>query len=65
MNRALYARRRITNRVFLALSIGAALVGIIALALILGALLVNGITALSAVSCKRPSGMGTSSGTRR
>ena len=47
MNRALYARRRITNRVFLALSIGAALVGIIALALILGALLVNGITALS------------------
>jgi phosphate transport system permease protein len=47
MNRALYARRRITNRVFLALSIGAALVGIIALGLILSALLVNGITALS------------------
>ncbi|HEX3674929.1 MAG TPA: phosphate ABC transporter permease PstA [Rhizomicrobium sp.] len=47
MNRALYARRRIVNRLFLILSAGAAVIGIIALGLILEALLVNGVAALS------------------
>jgi phosphate transport system permease protein len=47
MNRAIYVRRRIVNRSFLLLSIGAAVVGIVALALILGSLLVNGVSGLS------------------
>jgi phosphate transport system permease protein len=45
--RALYFRRRVTNYLFIALSIGAALFGMVWLAFILGALLKNGITALS------------------
>ncbi|HWA30472.1 MAG TPA: phosphate ABC transporter permease PstA [Rhizomicrobium sp.] len=47
MNRAIYIRRRVVNRVFLLLSIGAAAVGIAALALILYALLMNGAAGLS------------------
>ena len=38
-NRALYFRRRLTNAVFIALSLGAALFGLVWLAFILGALL--------------------------
>jgi len=47
MNRAIYSRRRLVNGMFLTLSVGAAAVGIIALGLILGALLMNGIAGLS------------------
>jgi phosphate transport system permease protein len=47
MNRAIYARRRAVNLVFLVLSTGAAAIGIIALILILYALLKNGIGGLS------------------
>lgn len=47
MNRAIYARRRAVNGVFLVLSTGAAAIGIIALVLILYALLSNGIAGLS------------------
>ena len=47
MNQAIYLRRRFVNRMFLALSMGAAAVGIIALVLILYALLVNGVAGLS------------------
>jgi phosphate transport system permease protein len=47
MNRALYLRRRLVNRTFLLLSIGAAIVGMIALALILGALVTNGVAGLT------------------
>ncbi|HEY1631107.1 MAG TPA: phosphate ABC transporter permease PstA [Rhizomicrobium sp.] len=47
MNRALYVRRRLVNRMFLALSIAAAGVGMVALGLILGALIVNGVQGLS------------------
>ncbi|HTQ13241.1 MAG TPA: phosphate ABC transporter permease PstA [Rhizomicrobium sp.] len=47
MNRAIYARRRLVNGTFLSLSVAAALVGMIALALILYALVVNGVQALS------------------
>ena len=43
----LYLRRRIANRVFVILSLGAALFGLVWLAFILGSLLKNGITALS------------------
>jgi phosphate transport system permease protein len=46
MNRAIYMRRRIRNTFFLALSIGAAVFGIGALALILAALIVQGIAAM-------------------
>jgi phosphate transport system permease protein len=46
-NRALYARRRIANGVFIFLSVGAAVFGLIWLAFILGALLQQGIAALS------------------
>jgi len=46
-NRGLYLRRRLANAVFIALSLGAALFGLIWLAFILGALLRDGITALS------------------
>jgi phosphate transport system permease protein len=47
MNRARYARRCAVNQVFLILSMVAAAIGIIALALILYALLKNGIAGLS------------------
>jgi phosphate transport system permease protein len=47
MNRAIYARRRVVNRVFLVLSTAAAAIGIIALVLILYALLTNGVAGLS------------------
>ncbi|HEY2071004.1 MAG TPA: phosphate ABC transporter permease PstA [Rhizomicrobium sp.] len=47
MNRAIYIRRRVVNRMFLLLSISAAIVGIIALGLILYALLMNGFHSLS------------------
>ena len=46
-NRALYARRRIANAIFIVLSIAAAIFGLIWLAFILGALLLKGSTALS------------------
>jgi phosphate transport system permease protein len=46
-NRALYLRRRFANTLFIALSLGAALFGLIWLAFILGALLKNGISAMS------------------
>jgi phosphate transport system permease protein len=48
MNRAIYARRRVVNQIFLWLSTGAAAIGIIALVLILYALLTNGVAGLSA-----------------
>lgn len=48
MNRAIYARRRAVNGVFLVLSTAAAAIGIIALVLILYALLSNGFGGLSA-----------------
>jgi phosphate transport system permease protein len=48
VNRAIYARRRVVNQIFLWLSTAAAAVGIIALFLILYALLTNGIAGLSA-----------------
>jgi phosphate transport system permease protein len=48
VNRAIYARRRAVNGIFLVLSTGAAAVGIIALVLILYALLKNGFGGLSA-----------------
>jgi phosphate transport system permease protein len=48
MNRAIYARRRVVNQIFLWLSTGAAVVGIIALILILYALLKNGLGGLTA-----------------
>jgi phosphate transport system permease protein len=47
MNRAIYARRRMVNSVFLVLSMTAAAIGIAALLLILYALLKNGIAGLS------------------
>jgi phosphate transport system permease protein len=47
MNRAIYARRRVVNQIFLWLSTGAAAIGIIALILILYALLMNGAAGLS------------------
>lgn len=46
-NRALYLRRRIANTIFIALSLGAALFGLVWLAFILGALLKEGVSALS------------------
>jgi phosphate transport system permease protein len=46
-NPALYFRRRLANAAFIALSLGAALFGLVWLAFILGALLKNGIAALS------------------
>jgi phosphate transport system permease protein len=48
MNRAIYARRRVVNQIFLWLSTSAAAIGIIALVLILYALLTNGVAGLSA-----------------
>jgi phosphate transport system permease protein len=47
VSRSLYVRRRIANSVFIALSIAAALFGLIWLALILSSLLSQGVTALS------------------
>jgi phosphate transport system permease protein len=46
-NRALYFRRRLANSLFIGLSLGAALFGLVWLAFILFALLKNGIAALS------------------
>jgi phosphate transport system permease protein len=46
-NRALYFRRRVANAIFIILSLAAALFGLIWLAFILGALLKDGISALS------------------
>ncbi|MEO8301867.1 MAG: phosphate ABC transporter permease PstA [Rhizomicrobium sp.] len=46
-NRALYFRRRLTNAVFITLSVSAALFGLVWLTFILGGLLVDGISALS------------------
>jgi len=47
LNQALYFRRRLVNAVFITLSIGAALFGLVWLAFILGALLKDGISAMS------------------
>ena len=52
--RALYFRRRAANYLFIALSIAAALFGMVWLAFILGALLKNGITALSPTLLTQP-----------
>src|SRR6201996_3895646 len=46
-NQGLYLRRRIANTIFIALSLGAALFGLVWLAFILGALLKEGVSALS------------------
>jgi phosphate transport system permease protein len=46
-NQGLYFRRRLANMVFIALSLGAALFGMVWLAFILGALLKEGVSALS------------------
>ncbi len=46
-NRGLYLRRRLANVAFIALSLGAALFGLVWLAFILGALLKEGVSALS------------------
>ena len=53
-NRALYLRRRIANAVFIVLSLGAALFGLVWLAFILGALLKEGISALSLTLFTQP-----------
>ena len=47
LNRALYLRRRLANTLFIGLSLGAALFGLVWLAFILGALLKDGISAMS------------------
>jgi phosphate transport system permease protein len=47
MNRALYARRRITNRAFLLLSVAAALFGIASLSIILFSLITQGLGGMS------------------
>jgi phosphate transport system permease protein len=47
MNRRLYARRRLINRLFLVLSVGAAAFGLVWLAIILGTLVVQGSAAMS------------------
>jgi phosphate transport system permease protein len=47
INRALYLRRRAANSLFIVLSIGAAIFGLIWLAFILGSLLSQGVAALS------------------
>ena len=46
-NRALYLRRRVANATFIILSMGTALFGLVWLAFILGALLKEGISAMS------------------
>jgi phosphate transport system permease protein len=53
-NRALYFRRRLANTLFIALSLGAALFGLVWLAFILGALLKDGISALSLTLFTQP-----------
>ncbi|HVW74184.1 MAG TPA: phosphate ABC transporter permease PstA [Rhizomicrobium sp.] len=53
-NRGLYLRRRIANTVFITLSLGAALFGLVWLAFILGALLKEGIAALSPALFTQP-----------
>jgi len=47
LNQALYFRRRLANSLFIALSLGAAIFGLLWLSLILYALLKNGVSALS------------------
>jgi phosphate transport system permease protein len=47
MNRSRYARRRLTNSVFLVLSVSAAVIGIGWLAVILGALIMQGVSGFS------------------
>lgn len=47
INRALYLRRRLANTMFRVLSLGAALFGLVWLAFILGALLKDGLSAMS------------------
>jgi phosphate transport system permease protein len=47
VNSTLYLRRRLANVIFIALSLGAALFGLVWLAFILGALLKEGVSALS------------------
>ncbi|MFO1246834.1 MAG: phosphate ABC transporter permease PstA [Alphaproteobacteria bacterium] len=47
MNKALYFRRRLANTIFVGMSLAMALFGLVWLAFILGALLTNGIAALS------------------
>ena len=46
-NRGLYLRRRLANVAFITLSLGAAVFGLVWLAFILGALLKEGVSALS------------------
>ena len=46
-NSALYFRRRLVNRLFIGLSMSAALFGLVWLTFILGGLLIDGISALS------------------
>ncbi|HVV28905.1 MAG TPA: phosphate ABC transporter permease PstA [Rhizomicrobium sp.] len=53
-NRALYMRRRLANSAFIVLSLGAALFGLVWLAFILGALLTDGISALSGTLFTEP-----------
>jgi phosphate transport system permease protein len=53
-NRALYFRRRLANTMFIILCLGAALFGLVWLAFILGALLRDGISALSLTLFTQP-----------
>ncbi len=53
-NRGLYLRRRLANMAFIALSLGAALFGLVWLAFILGALLKEGVSALSLTLFTQP-----------
>jgi phosphate transport system permease protein len=53
-NRALYFRRRLANTMFIVLSLGAALFGLVWLGFILGALLKDGISALSLTLFTQP-----------
>jgi phosphate transport system permease protein len=53
-NQALYFRRRIANVIFIVLSLGAALFGLVWLGFILGALLKEGISALSLTLFTQP-----------
>jgi phosphate transport system permease protein len=53
-NRALYFRRRIANTIFIVLSLAAALFGLVWLGFILGALLKDGISALSPTLFTQP-----------
>jgi phosphate transport system permease protein len=53
-NRALYYRRRLANTMFIILSLGAALFGLVWLGFILGALLKDGISALSLTLFTQP-----------